>query len=120
MDIVARVIPHDEQRYETVGDWRFHTALQVRVSEMRDWRYEMLVTIHEIVEAVLCRAAGIHDDVVDAFDAEHAQLGGKGEPGDSPDAPYRRQHGIATGIERLLAAEMGVDWVAYEEAVNAL
>jgi len=42
------------------------------------------------------------------------------EPGDSPDAPYRAEHSIATGIERILAGAGGIDWQTYEEAVNGL
>jgi hypothetical protein len=42
------------------------------------------------------------------------------EPGDHPDAPYKREHCFATGIERLLAAELGVDWTAYEHTLDTL
>jgi hypothetical protein len=123
MDIVSQVIPHEDQRYPTIGDWQWWPtpeALRIRVSALGDWRYEALIAIHEIVEAVLCKGADIGEEAVTAFDNEHEALDGKGEPGDSPDAPYQRQHGIASGIERMIAAELGVDWVKYEEAVDAL
>jgi hypothetical protein len=43
-----------------------------------------------------------------------------GEPGDAPDSPYRREHFFATSLERLLAAELGVDWAVYEAHVDSL
>lgn len=50
------------------------------------------------------------------FSFRGRSYGMNAEPGDSPDAPYYKQHQIATSVERLLAAELGVDWTAYEEA----
>lgn len=38
------------------------------------------------------------------------------EPGDDIHAPYYKQHQIATGVERILAAELGVSWNEYEAA----
>jgi hypothetical protein len=37
------------------------------------------------------------------------------EPGDAVGAPYRKQHCIATAVERLLCAELGVDWDRYNQ-----
>jgi hypothetical protein len=41
------------------------------------------------------------------------------EPGDDPRAPYHKQHVFAENIERLLAAELGVDWSAYDKEVSS-
>ena len=46
--------------------------------------------------------------------------GNEDEPGDDPRAPYVVQHCIATGVERILAALLGVSWKRYEEAINRL
>jgi hypothetical protein len=43
-----------------------------------------------------------------------------GEPGDHEHAPYRREHFFATNLERLLSAELGVDWFEYDRDVDAL
>ncbi len=59
---------------------------------------------------LLCMERGISFKAIDRFDM---QFKGEGEPGDDPRAPYYRQHQVASGIERLLAAELGVDWVTY-------
>lgn len=132
MTIDVQIIPHNKQRYPTSGDWWVGrapvprdspslgavVALHVRVSAMGDWGDEMLVAHHEITEALLCIAAGIEGKDVDAFDIafEKARKDDNDEPGDSPAAPYYKQHQIATGFERIMAAEMGVDWNSYEQA----
>ena len=149
MKILLETIPHYQQVYPTVGDWRVANAivqqvdlqpakpaegelppiekvLLIRSSQLPDPRMELLVQIHELVEATLCEHAGVTQEQVDVFDkkfeADRA-LGLHGETdesGDAHDAPYRMQHGIATSVERLMAALLGVDWNEYDAAINAL
>lgn len=122
--IHIKSIPHSEQRYPTCGDWFYENGeLQIRVSQMPDTRYVFLVALHELVEVKLCEWAGITQEVVDQFDMDYEKNRAPdddSEPGDSPISPYRLQHCIATGVERTIAAFMGVDWSAYEAAINAL
>lgn len=122
MKIMIQTIPHDQQRYETCGDWWFDASdnLHVSVSEMGNRDYEALIAVHEVVEALACRAHGVLERDVSAFDKGLLAGGYTGEPGDHPAAPYRREHCFATGIERLLAAELGVDWGPYSDAVEEL
>lgn len=109
-------IPHTEQRYDTLGDWfERDGVLQIRASQAPDPRYEMLVAIHELIEATLCAHRGITEAAVDAFDLS---WDGSGEPGDDRAAPYYREHQFATSIERLMAHELGVDWNEYEAALD--
>lgn len=117
--IVVESLPHDQQRYPTCGDFLTDSegTLQVWVSQMKDWRYQSLVAIHEIIEATLCRAEGISEADIDAFDMGYS---GEGEPGDDPQSPYRKQHLMATAIEKMVAAAIGVDWQDYESTVNTL
>jgi len=125
LKIYIETIPHHRQRYPTVGDyWEDNGVDQVRVSEMKDWRYEVLVAVHELVEMVLTRQRGIAEEAITEFDigfeeSREKQLV-KGEPGDHPHSPYRREHFFATNLERLLAAELGVDWFEYDQYVDAL
>jgi hypothetical protein len=123
-NISIRVIPHSAQRYETVGDYfQEGNTLVIAVSKMSDWRYEMLVAIHELVEVVLCRYARIKNKDIDQFDINfemHRLLGNNDEPGDDPSASYHKQHCIATGVERIMAAVLGVKWKEYENEVNSL
>lgn len=114
-----RTVKHEDQRYDTAGYWMLMPSgeVLVRVSRMKDWRYEALVGVHELVEALLCRYNGITTKQADEFDMTFK---GEGEPGDDPACPYRKEHFFATSIERLLAAELGVDWAEYDKAVAAL
>lgn len=120
MKIVIETIPHENHRYTTVGDWFYDSdgTLQIKVSSLSDWRYEALVAVHELVEVMLCKQDGVGTEVVDQFDKkfeEDRQEGNEDEAGDDPNAPYVKQHCIATGIERILAAQIGVNWKPYEK-----
>lgn len=129
MRVVIESIPHARQRYESPGDWKIEqcpdgsTSITIKVSELGDWKQELLIGVHELVEASLCLEAGITGEVIDQFDMEferNRQPGNNYEPGDEPTSPYRRQHRFAEVIERLLATELKVDWAVYGEKVNAL
>lgn len=129
MDILVRTTPHESQRYPTVGDWQFpddHSVMTVTVSEMNNEDYEFLVGIHEQIEAYLCHKRGISDEIVTAFDKVYEERRAKGviqyqgEPGDHPRAPYKKEHFFATTVERLIAAELGVDWGKYDAKVSSL
>lgn len=118
-------IPHMFQAYPTVGNWQFTKdgVPVIFVSRMSDPRYEWLVGIHELVEVELCRQRGITQKAVDEFDIafeKKRKPDNDDEPGDDPKAPYRQEHFAATNIERLLAAEVGVDWAAYDKEICSL
>ena len=128
MKILIQTIPHSCQRYDTIGDWQFITTgkfpgltpepgLAVHLSEMSDERYEFLVALHEMVEAYLCKHAGISSKEVDAWDMLYQ---GEGEPGDALGCPYNRQHRVASAIEELVALHLDIDWKAYEKEVEDL
>lgn len=125
MDITIKIIPHGQHRYETCGDWWSDDDagnLELRVSDMGDWRKEALVAVHELVEVLICKQRGITTEQVDVFDKafEATREEGDEEPGDDPACPYRREYFFATSIERLLAAELGVDWAEYDKAIADL
>ena len=113
LSVRIEVIPHAGQRYNTVGDWYYRNpfALQVRISSLGNEDYEFLIAVHEFIEAYLCRARTISTRDVDVFDK---MWQGPMEPGDSPEAPYHKEHRFATVVERMLAAELGIDWEKYE------
>lgn len=125
MNVKIEIIHHSKQRYPTVGDWRFDPDgnLIISVSQLSNWRREMLVAVHELCEALMCRNFGISQDQVDAFDKEFEKSrpeGDASEPGDDPAAPYCGPHCTATGIERILSRELGVSWRDYENEINSL
>lgn len=125
MKIIIEVIPHDKQRYPTVGDWQWDAFgnLKISVSNMNNWRYEFLVAFHEFVEVMLCRSRGITQEQVDGFDIRFEQDredGDLSEPGDDPNAPYSKEHFFATSLEKLVAGELKLDWEKYDETVANL
>lgn len=92
--------------------------LTILVSDLGNWRYEFLVGLHELVEAVLCQHRGVTQEDVDAFDMEFESGRAEGdasEPGFASNSPYREQHLLATGIETIIASLLGVDWNTYVE-----
>ena len=102
-------------RYYTPGDYEVdkdEALLRVTVTTM-PYVSEMAVALHEIVEATLCRVAGITEKEVFDFDQmwneEQGHLYGE-EPGADLRAPYRDQHLKAEEIERLFVEAAGMDW----------
>ena len=126
MQITIRTIPHSEQRYPTCGDWQNlpNGDLLITISEMNDWKKEFLVAFHELAEVMLCKDRGIEQELVDRFDMEYeahrSDWDRTSEPGDAAGAPYHREHFFATSVERLMAAELGVDWSEYEKVIMGL
>ena len=130
-----RVIPVNQQRYPTAGDWWFDSqGSHFRVSKLPERRYEWLIFIHEFTEAELCRLTGVSEERVDEFDTAYEKrrtgkpiaIPGKtdnvllSEPGDDSASPYHYQHLIASAVERLAAIVLFVNWRAYNEAIDAL
>jgi hypothetical protein len=115
----VEVVPPKSMRYRTVGDWLFlfPGCLMIRVADTGNWKYNILVAIHELIEVVLCRDAGVSAKQVDRFDLAHQD---DEDPGTHPKAPYGKQHLIAMGVEMTLAAVMGVKWRVYEDVLDAI
>lgn len=143
------IIPHHKQRYETVGDWfKSKAGWCFRVSKMKDKRYCWLVFLHEFIEWAVCLLTGVTPKDVNRFDVAYEkartasknpsalakaidrQLGLSGcatcgcklqyEPGDDIHAPYHQAHVVATDCERLIAKALNIDWIDYEESIDAL
>jgi hypothetical protein len=126
--VMIDIIPHELQRYDTVGDWGYHYdngTLTVRASKLPndpDNEKALAVACHELFEALLCRSKGITQEQVDKFDKNWNEKYSNelGEPGDDGTAPYHREHCFATSAERLLIAAMGIPWVDYEDSIETL
>lgn len=107
----------------TGADWFWDERgdLQVRVSQLNDWRHECALGIHEVVEAMLCKYNGVSQASVDAFDREYERTHVSDlNAGDDAYSPYRREHCFATACERILAAELGICWDEYEKELSAI
>ena len=126
MKISSESLPTEQIRNNQCGDWSYSdTEIAVKSLAMSDWRYELLIQLHELVEATLCKHRGITDQKVTEFDEQFEKERSEGlhsetdEDGDDPRAPYRKEHFFATNIERLMAAELDVDWKDYEKEIYA-
>lgn len=131
MKIIIESIPHKQHRYPTCGDWFYdeqepgtlEPTLRIRVSKELSVKSQELVVLHELAEVMMCNAMGITQQQVDEFDMKfeaERKDGDESEPGDSPDAPYRNQHAIATLVERAVAIHMGVNWESHEASIAHL
>ncbi len=133
MNIVIKSIPHATQRYPTCGDWFFQPdgTLVILVSEEMGKDSCFLVAVHELIEVWLATKRGVTVEQVDAFDIayekahrEGGTLEGKrldeSEPGYDPACPVFKEHGLATGIETILCAELGIPWQVHNATVEAL
>lgn len=118
MKITIKSIPQREHRYATVGDYWRDTAgnLEIRVTEMAPVDM-VLVALHELIEVTLAEHRGIDEAKITAFDMRHPELE---EPGESPMAPYHKEHVFAETIERLMALELECNWQQYSARLSAL
>jgi hypothetical protein len=127
-EIYIRVIPHDQQRYETVGDYWYDKdgVLQVRVSDMGNELYEKMVIIHELVEEALTKHKGITEQQIMDFDLYYEKRREQGlvpedsEPGFDNNAPYLFEHSLATSFEMMMCAHAGISWNDYDSTVMNL
>lgn len=108
-----------EMRYRTVGDWFFTGpgCLTIQVADTKNWVYNMLVAVHELIEVICCQIEGVTEKQIDKFDLAHQD---DEDPGTHPKAPYHDEHVTAMGIEMILAARAGVKWRVYEDALNRI
>jgi hypothetical protein len=131
--IDVKVIPANQQRYPTAGDWWFDSSgWHFRISKQPDRRYEWLIFVHEFTEAGLCRLMGVTQAQVDAFDTAYEQrrmgkpvaIPGKtdsvllDEPGSDPAAPYHYEHLAASWLEHFAAVLLFVGWKTYNDTLE--
>lgn len=129
--INLQVIPHREQRYETVGDWWWDEegVLQIRSSKMDNPRFEQLVLLRELVEVLLAdwtRPRETSRDYLLNRTEDHdksfelARVDEFSESGYEPKSPVYREHMIASAFEHIAALLMRVNYNEYTRAVAAL
>lgn len=126
MKLIIESIPHDNQRYETCGDYYNNSfGEHILISEMPE-NSVRLVAIHELIEKWLTESKGISEEEITKFDLMFEQERKEGkhgefdEPGDDIRAPYRKQHKIATFIEKMICKEFGMKWSEHENNCNRL
>ena len=114
LNIFVETIPHEEQRYDTVGDYFYivDDQLVIKISEQQNKWYEYLILLHELVEIILTEHRGITEESISKFDMEHPELS---DPGSSIEAPYHDEHMMAMDIEKLICSQLNIDWEKYNE-----
>ncbi len=123
--VTIETVPHNQQEYDTVGDWKPGNPLRIRVSDM-DPRDVALVAVHEIVEAGVSAELGIPEPKISKYDRnfekerERKMHGHDAEPGNGPGSPYRAAHRAATKVEKFVAKHLGRDWASYGKAVDGV
>jgi len=129
MEIIIKTIPDDKMRIPgAVGDyWYDHEGvLQVRVVDMQNEFYEKMVIIHELVEEALTKKRGLSEPEIQEFDEYYEKRRDMGlvpeesEPGFDKNAPYVREHTLATSIEMQMCAMAGESWSEYDRFVMSL
>lgn len=118
MKITIEIIPHDQQRYETCGDWQWSPdwkELNIYVSAMDDLESETGIAVHEMREAILCRYRGISDETVTNWDVTHPE---SNDPGSLKGCPYGVEHHAAEFAERAFIAAGHLAWEEHEGNVS--
>lgn len=119
--IVIKSIPHKKQRYPTAGDyWEKNGVYYIVSSKMNNWKYELLVTFHELIEYMLCEDRGISEPSITAFDIEFDKKFPDKSPGECKSAPYHKEHMFALKLEYMFAKQLGIDVKKYEKALGDL
>lgn len=117
MKIIIETIPHDQQRYHTVGDWWWEgETLHIRVSNMFTIESSLAVAVHELREATLCKFHEIKEQDVTQFDVafeNHRGTKPYDEPGDDPKAPYHEEHKDAEFVERAFIGAGPLTWESH-------
>lgn len=124
-EICIKIIPHSEQRYETVGDYWYDEkgVLQVRVSDMGNELYHKMIYCHELIEEALTKHNGISESVIMNFDLKFEANRAEGnvdEPGFDKNCPYIKEHTFATGVELGMCALSRTNFSTYDKTVNEL
>jgi hypothetical protein len=123
-EIILRVIPISKMRYKTLGDY-FQTAPGywiVTAAQLPNPSHSALILIHELIELISTQHARIPEPKILKFDLqfEKNNPGNNLEPGDSPLAPYHKQHQFSENIEHQLARFLHINWNSYNQSLNSL
>jgi hypothetical protein len=127
-------IDHKSQRYDTAGDYlKINNEWVFHISKLSKHRYNLCVTLHEIIECYLCYWFDIKEPDIMSFDLDYEYRRKKGlnckygckitelsEPGFDKHAPYYFFHLIATVFEWLFSKLLFVSWKKYSDDVNNL
>jgi len=115
-------------RYPTLGDYYYKKdgTLKFEIAETGNFLYNKMILVHELIEQALTERRGITAELIDAFDLnyEKERESGKHGKGDEPGfdirCPYYPEHTLATAVEMIICAHVGVSWAKYEDDLNEI
>jgi hypothetical protein len=125
MKIEIEIKDIDNMRYPTVGDYyeKEDGTLKFEVADTGNPFYNKMVLIHEMIEQAMTEYLGITEQSIMDFDLQYEKEREEGkheddeEPGFEPDAPYQREHTIATAVEMMMCAHVGIAWNTYDDHI---
>jgi hypothetical protein len=117
MKIDVKFIPHNVVRNNQWDDYLYDEDgnLIFLIGETGNPLYNKVMLVHALVEQLLTEENGIAEESISKFDAEHLE---SEEPGNELDCPYKDEHLLAEGIERMIFAFLKHPWKQYEEALE--
>lgn len=105
MKIEVRILP--QIRNNQLGDYYYYDdTLIFEIKDTGNPIHNKLILIHEIIEESLTNYKDISELEISKFDIENPELD---EPGDSINAPYHREHIIASAVENILCMYLGIN-----------
>lgn len=124
MEIQIQTIKPPLIRNDQIGDWKYSETRPFFIvnvsSNIKSDESKLAVSIHELIEAFLCKKAGIEDQTVCQFDQMFEEERQRGlhdefaEDGDDARCPYLKEHQAATDVERSVVAALGLSWSEHE------
>ena len=122
---VLATIPEKWHPYDTAGNWSLcEDAILCFASDCYPEESVLAILLHELVEAVLSKKAGISEKKICDFDTSYEAKRSQGhypddaEPGDHPDSPYRLPHQAATFVERAVCSALEISWADHERIIS--
>lgn len=116
--ISAYFIPHNQQNYETAGNYLYiGNKLVFYISNLEKREYEVALLVHEIAEALICNLRGIKEKDITKWDLDHIE---SDDPGSIKGAPYYKEHAFATKLEKLIIEELGQNWKKHDKSYEKL
>ena len=117
--------------FTTVGYWWFDQpnnkgTLNVEVVKMCDWRFELSVWGHELIEILYCWLFSVTTEEADEFDAYYEQcyiddsISKEKEPGHDPKCPYHWGHMAGVCWEYICVYGTFASWKKYEAECNRI
>jgi hypothetical protein len=127
MDLTIDFIPHKDHQFTTIGHW-FEDAdgLHIQISRELNWKFQVAVLFHELIEVFMCEAQGVKTPECDVFDALFESEYERGvwpksvEAGMDKRCPYRKGHIWGRRFERLVIFLLGASWREYGDACDEL